>query len=113
MMPNLILTTLPDLLLLGIGIYIVVKMVTGRLIPADKTGVVLTEPGLLCEFTGLTPAASPGMPFDVRLSDNTRVTVFVTACQQCMEKIEKGDHVALYTRGGQMTARKIRQGREK
>jgi len=104
--------TLPNLILIGLGLYLAIRMLIGPL-------VLLSQRGIIVEFSDpLVPGncdgklvGSSGLPVRVRLENECVISAEVSPCTVCMEQLKKGDAVSITLAGGRRIAHKASRWR--
>ncbi|SDT84343.1 MULTISPECIES: hypothetical protein [Desulfobacula] len=106
-MTDLFLNIIPNAILAGIGVYIIITALLKDLIPGNQTATVLTAPGQFDPDMGGNACFAMHLPLRVILDDNSVTTAYISACNMCMNSVKQGDRVCLDTSGDCLTAKKI------
>ncbi|MBW1614770.1 MAG: hypothetical protein JRJ57_12585 [Deltaproteobacteria bacterium] len=115
-MAEFLLTTLPDVLLIGIGLYLATWMIAKTLFFPSQKGVLIDlhdpfdhscpEP-MDCGFR----PGSLGLPIRVKLDNDQIIIAETSPCSACMERLKPGDAVCINRIGDRVIAQKAAQWR--
>ena len=109
---DFLLITLPDLILIGLGLYLTIRMVLGTLVFPSQKGVIVdfSDPLAPMNCAG-GPVGSSGLPVRVRLENNRVISAEVSPCTVCMERLKPGDTVSITRAGGRRIVQKASRWR--
>lgn len=101
-MSELLIHDLPQLILVGFGLYIVARSIGATFSPRDRGTVIGFDATPAC--CGQDAASVIGVA--VKLADGSLARAEMSPCAVCVDRVTKGDTVSLTRCGGRLIAQK-------